>query len=246
MAQRTVFKFFGSFGPGGTFVTLAEKLMKRFFNEAYDIADANEFRAVEEKEIQKLRQDFVNDLFAMKGAFERKSKSTNPLFQLAAYADLHKTIEKYKKKLITLEKTRLIKEKIFYINEENQVRAEQAQQKIDHVAEDVVDNLNKMAKHILQPDQSKMEENDQGEDEEAIETRVTEQRAELMLEAYKRMMVQAREKATSDQPLLTGNAADFEQRVYEQLFVDFGEDISDIKKAFKHYSLDETISAEDT
>jgi hypothetical protein len=124
MAQRTVFKFFGSFGPGGTFVTLAEKLMKRFFNEAYDIADINEFKTSEEKDIQKLRQEYVNELFALKGTFDRKSKSTNPLIQLAAYAELHKTTEKYKKKLITLEKTKLIKEKIFYINEENQIRAE--------------------------------------------------------------------------------------------------------------------------
>jgi len=124
MAQRTVFKFFGSFGPGGTFVTLAEKLMKRFFNEAYDIADINEFKTSEEKDIQKLRQEYVNELFAMKGNFDRKSKSPNPLVQLAAYAELHKTTEKFKKKLITLEKTKLIKEKIFYINEENQIRAE--------------------------------------------------------------------------------------------------------------------------
>jgi hypothetical protein len=72
----------------------------------------------------KLRSEFVNDLFNMKSNFERKSKSTNPLIQVVAYAELHKLIEKYKKKVVTLEKQRLIKEKIFYINEENQVRAE--------------------------------------------------------------------------------------------------------------------------
>jgi len=39
--------------------------------------------------------------------------------------------------------------------------------------EDVIDNLNKMAKHILQPDQTKIDDNETGEDEEAIEARVT-------------------------------------------------------------------------
>ena len=106
-----------------------------------------------------------------------------------------------------------------------------------------------MAKHILQPDQTKIDDNETGEDEEAIEARVTQQRAEEMLEAYKRLIVQSRQKAAAankDQPLLAGYNTEAEQRVYEQLFVDFGEDISDIKKAFKHYNLDETITEDDT
>lgn len=69
MTSRTVFKIFGSFGPGGTFVTLAEKLIRKFFNEAYDISDINEFRGTEEPQIEKLRQDFVNDLFNMNSNF---------------------------------------------------------------------------------------------------------------------------------------------------------------------------------
>jgi hypothetical protein len=44
MTSRTVFKIFGSFGPGGIFVTIAEKVFKRFFNEAYDLNEVNEFR----------------------------------------------------------------------------------------------------------------------------------------------------------------------------------------------------------
>ena len=106
-----------------------------------------------------------------------------------------------------------------------------------------------MAKHILQPDQTKIDDNETGEDEEAIEARVTQQRAEEMLEAYKRLIVHSRNKAAAankDQPLLAGYNTEAEQRVYEQLFVDFGEDISDIKKAFKHYNLDETITEDDT
>lgn len=48
MTQRSVFKIFGSFGPGGTFVTLTEKILKRFFHESYDLGDTDVFQAQEE------------------------------------------------------------------------------------------------------------------------------------------------------------------------------------------------------
>lgn len=152
MTQRSVFKIFGSLGPGGTFVTLTEKIIRRFFNEAYDLGDDEEFVAPEESQIAKLRQDFVNELFGMKGAFERKSTSHNQLVKVRAYADLHKLIEKFKHEIITLEKNRLYKEKTFYTNEENKQKADQAAKKLDTIDADVADNLNKMAIHILKPD----------------------------------------------------------------------------------------------
>lgn len=40
----------------------------------------------------------------MKSDFERKSMSQNPLIKVKAYAELHKIIEKYRKRLIGLEK----------------------------------------------------------------------------------------------------------------------------------------------
>ena len=55
MTQRSVFKIFGSLGPGGTFVTLTEKIIRYVFNEAYDLKNDDEFRASEEAEIAKLR-----------------------------------------------------------------------------------------------------------------------------------------------------------------------------------------------
>jgi hypothetical protein len=39
MTTRTVFKICGSFGPGGSFVTLMEKLCKGLFAEAYELGD---------------------------------------------------------------------------------------------------------------------------------------------------------------------------------------------------------------
>lgn len=39
MTSRTVFKIAGSFGPGGSIVILMEKLVRRLFNEAYELGD---------------------------------------------------------------------------------------------------------------------------------------------------------------------------------------------------------------
>jgi len=55
MTQRSVFKIFGSLGPGGTFVTLTEKIIRYVFNDAYDLKNDDEFRASEEVEIAKMR-----------------------------------------------------------------------------------------------------------------------------------------------------------------------------------------------
>lgn len=75
MATRTVFKIFGSFGPGGSLVILMEKLCKRLFNDAYELGDPTVFHTPEEDQIKQCRQDFVNELFNFKGSFERMSTS---------------------------------------------------------------------------------------------------------------------------------------------------------------------------
>jgi len=78
MSSKTVFKIFASFGPAGSIVTMTEKICKRIFNEAYDLGEAT-FSSREEGEIKRLRQDYVNELFNLKGPFETKSQSLNPL-----------------------------------------------------------------------------------------------------------------------------------------------------------------------
>jgi hypothetical protein len=101
-----------------------------------------------------------------------------------------------------------------------------------------------MANHILRPDLARLNEaGENNEDEEAkIEERVSQFRAEEMLETYKKLKIQRRASVAStiNEPLISN-----ESDVYDQLFVLFGEDIQDIKKAFKYYGLDETITKED-
>lgn len=55
MTSRTVFKIFGSFGPGGSIVNLTEKLCRNFFNEAYELGDPTVFKSSKEDEIKQAR-----------------------------------------------------------------------------------------------------------------------------------------------------------------------------------------------
>lgn len=127
MTSRTVFKIFGSFGPGGCFVTLTEKLCRTLFNEAYELGDPNEFHTPEEDKIKAMRQEFVNALFDAKGTFERKSTSMNPVVQMGAYIQVQKILDKYYNAIYKLEKSRLTREKLFFLNEGNVFKSQQAQ-----------------------------------------------------------------------------------------------------------------------
>lgn len=123
----------------------------------------------------------------MRGTFERKSTSASQLVKVKAYAELHKLIEKYKKEIITLEKNRLYKEKTFYTNEDNKVKADLAAKKLDTTDSDVSDNLNKMAIHILKPDMSEFKKQTEG----SIDERVTQVNAEQYLAYWKELKVKA-------------------------------------------------------
>ena len=76
--------------------------------------------------MKKLRQEFVNELFNFKNEFERKN-TINPLnpkpeLRTEAYARLGQIYETYKSKMIKVEKQRLTRERVFYLNEENEVK----------------------------------------------------------------------------------------------------------------------------
>ncbi len=122
MTTRTVFKICGSFGPGGSIVTFAEKFCKVFFPEAYDLGDPTEFHTEEEDKIRQCRQDFVNDLFNFKGVFERMSGSLKLENRERAYRDLGAILKRYQGKMVRLEKGKLTRERIFYGNEGNHAR----------------------------------------------------------------------------------------------------------------------------
>ena len=88
MSSRSVFKIFGSFGPGGSVVTLMEKICKSVFNEAYEIGDPTQFKSKEEDELKRVRSEFVNELFGFKGEFDRKTNALKQEKRVEAYVKL--------------------------------------------------------------------------------------------------------------------------------------------------------------
>lgn len=249
MTTRTVFKIFGSFGPGGSVVTLMEKFCKRMFPEAYDLGDPTQFHTKEEDLIKNLRQEFVNELFNFKGPFERNSQSVKAEKRDQAYMELAQILDKYKKKMVQLEKQRLTKERIFYLREQNDVKYNQAMNKMSMVEEDINDNLTKMAQHILKPDMNKLKslgysaaaDEEQGD----IESRISRHRAAELLEAWKKMKVQAEEESERTTEGNQEALLKLDTKLKDQLFIEHGEDIDDTFAAFKHYGLNTEITQED-
>jgi hypothetical protein len=66
--------------------------------------------------------------------------------------DLSKLIQKYCQKIIHIEKQKLTREMVFYKGEENDRKYEQTRALLETVDTDVVDNLKRMAFHVVTPD----------------------------------------------------------------------------------------------
>lgn len=245
MTTRTVFKIFGSFGPGGAFVTLTEKLCKGLFSEAYEIGDPTEIKSKEEDELKKVRGEFVNDLFNFKGEFERNSTAIKQERRTEAYQKLGHIFETYKGRMIKLEKQRLARERYYYTQEENDVKYREAIEKQALVEGDVTDNLTKMIVSILKPDLNEMRkwgyQGGADEEEGKIEERISQIRAEEILEIWKKL------KVKSEKDNGTGNSLEplLDTKVNDELYIETGEDVDDIFKAFKHYNLHAKVSDDD-
>ena len=97
--------------------------------------------------------------------------------------------------MIKLEKQRLARERHFFQQEENQVKYQQALAKQDLIEADVIDNLTKMIVNLLKPDLEQMKQfgfQAASEEEEGkIEERISQVRAEELLEAWKRLKVKS-------------------------------------------------------
>ena len=63
MANRHVFKFFGSFGPGGALVSLTEKICTSIYPAAYDYGDPAQMESAIDKELKDVRNKYILELF---------------------------------------------------------------------------------------------------------------------------------------------------------------------------------------
>ena len=152
--------------------------------------------------------------------------------------------------MLTLEKQRVTKERIFYLNEGNELKYEQALKKAANLEEDLLDNLTKMSRHILGFPSSKLLDLQgktgavEPDEEQGIGERVSRNAAEKLLESWKQMKIEAEQSSAtagqnSESLLLE------ETKIKDRLFVEHGEDVDDAFAAFRYYGLDSNITEND-
>jgi hypothetical protein len=150
MTTRSVFKIFGSLGPGGSIVSLMEKYCKWQFREAYDLGNPNQFSSMEDDKLKEARKEMIEALFKFRSTFERESVSVNPTIKDQAYKTLKDIVSTHKNKIMTVERQRLTKERVFYLRENDYVKYEQAVRELAHLKVDVDDNCDKMVKSLFE------------------------------------------------------------------------------------------------
>ena len=212
-AQRTTFKFFASFGPAGSVAVFAEWIAQSLWYEAYEQGDSTLEPA--EKYVtmaQEQRSAYVSDLFKVKGKLNREMVSFKPEVKEAAYKELATIIEKHSKIISRTEKNRLLRERIMLRN--NQAEYNRRIKAARYVSADTDDNLIKMALKIIteckKDELLKYVTAEEGEgavdvEEGNIETRVTRQRADQLLEAWKKILIQHENEGNNIETILAGS-----------------------------------------
>jgi hypothetical protein len=101
-----------------------------------------------------------------------------------------------------------------------------------------------MAIHVLKPNLMKLQEaSSKKEDDSTIEERVTRIKADEYLEAWKKLKV--KHGMNDNVYELSESTQERENHLKIELFNQFGEDVDDIFKAFRHYGLDPNVTEED-
>lgn len=264
MANRTVFKGAGSFGPAGAIAILAEKICRAVFYDAYEQNDPNKEQSEKwDKKAREERSDYVGEVFSIKGRLCRELKSFKSEVREAAYDELAELIKKHTRIISRTEKTKLFRMRQFYVAGSAEYRRCIEQSK--HVDEDTLDNLTKMALHIVKDAQQSelmsrldgLQQAAGGDIEDGdIRERVPEARAEYLLEAWKKILYEheksggANIENTEENPIRQSllnndeNQSELEQ-LKDKLFIATGEDTQDTFLAFETYGLNPTLTAED-
>ena len=104
-----------------------------------------------DKDLKKVREDYVKELFNFKNKFARRTTDTTQDEKDKAYKDLIFLIKKFIEKMVRLEKNKFMRERIYYQKEGKTVLYDKANTKYQNCRDDVTDNLVKMAKTICKP-----------------------------------------------------------------------------------------------
>lgn len=72
MVKRYVFKLFASVGPGGSFASLIEQVCTSVYPRAYTVGDDDDLETVADREIARLKKDFIDELFEVQEKFDEE------------------------------------------------------------------------------------------------------------------------------------------------------------------------------
>ena len=261
MANRSVFKIFGSIGPGGALVSLTEKICTAVYPAAYRFGDPEELESAIEKEIKKVREDYILELFKFKNKFIKQSTG-NSDDKKNAYKKLVMIIKKFIEKMTRLEKNKYMRERIFYQREGQHVLYQRANAAYHDCKNEVTDNLVKQAKTICQPSQQEFkdyfEEFGIEDDAEGLNDDIAKKidrnsaqnfhqtwlkiQSDHSKELNRLRSIQDNpQKSEEDQEkisqLLNMSQEDEAQFLKDRLFIETGEDVEDIFVAFAYHKL---------
>jgi len=263
-SDRYVFKFLGSFGPGGTFGLFAEKLCQAFFNDAYDQTDPAQERVDKiDKQIRDQRAEYVDELFEEKGDIGRAIEGFNEENRKQAYVKLATLINKYRGTITRLEQSRLARERLFF--KPDSVQYKKRMEAAKTCDADTLDNLMKMALHVVKAADSHDLSEQFGKAESArgaadvefgdIEKRVSKREAEQLLAAWKKILVEYEKEGNNIDALFEGENKDDAlvgggdnatlEGLKDKLFIQTGQDQYDTFFAFDHYGLNQRLTDQD-
>lgn len=257
MANRNVFKILSSVGPGGCIAAFCEKICKMQYYDAYEQGDPADKPSEEfQEKAKQQRQDYVEELFEEKGNLSRQMLALQHDTKQQAYKSLCEIILKHKTLITKSEMSRLARERLFY--KPQSVQYKRIIEKSRSVEADTIDNLIKMALHIIKDAEADMlyakwaevsgteyTGDIEGGD---IETRIPRARAQELLTAWKKILIEYKAEGNSVTALFSGQGGTSEglinaetsedlEFLKDKLFIAEAEDQLDTFEAFKHYEL---------
>ena len=267
MANRHVFKFFGSLGPAGALVSLTEKICTAIFPAAYSFGDPAQMESAIDKELREVRGKYILELFQFKNKFARRTTAAQIEEKDQAYKDLINIIKKYIEKMVRLEKNKYMRESIYFQRNNEIVLYEKANKAYQNCRQEVTDNLVKQAKTICKPtaeefakyfeefhidDQTNMDQDDiatripllKAQDYHSTWIKIQSDHRAKMQELERKKNNQAQEGeegaptiSADDMFLLDMNNDEEDQYLLDKLFIETGEDVEDLFIAFKYFKL---------
>ena len=155
MATRFVFKLFASIGPAGALVGLTEKICTALYPHAYDLGDESHTETKVDKDIKKVREDYINQLFNMRNKFIKAQEAGDEAALNEMYKTLVQIIKKNIMHMTRITKNKYMRERLYYQRENKIVLYEEANSKYHKCEDEIQDNFIKQAKTILKPNETK-------------------------------------------------------------------------------------------